>query len=407
MPLFTGQQFGEFRNLLCDHFSVDELAQLVKISLTEKLGSIVGLGRPLVNIAYDLIEWLEHRDRTLEFLRAVRDERVTVPRVTSFCDPFLTPLDPGATRGTSGMPDRSALREKVVEFRTLFRDRKGKFKFLNAYKTLHDVLHKLQDQQVAILSAAQRFHVHPDDRLELKVIADQLEDELVAEAKAALPNAEFPTEAWLQWVSQFEDAVKKLRSSLETPDLPALDRAVQILGTLQNRQSALNEELIRCAKRLETNELLGKIEAILDGLRQLPATAAEDLHAGLNRFRKLCESLNALILDHDACQKIATSLAVPADRIVASEVFQWNEVLAALLQIAARRPEDKGAARMAEYARAFDSATEPKLAKTSFTLLSEQFGRLFYKTDERLLDITDHLVTEAEVLSTKLAGFAL
>ena len=82
------------------------------------------------------------------------------------------------------------------------------------------------------------------------------------------------------------------------------------------------------------------------------------------------------------------------------------DVLATLLRVAARRPNDAKAARVAEYARAFDAAAAPNAATAQFALLREQFGRLFSKTDEDLLKVTDRLVQEAGLLEAHLRRFA-
>ena len=64
------------------------------------------------------------------------------------------------------------------------------------------------------------------------------------------------------------------------------------------------------------------------------------------------------------------------------------------------------ATRMAEYARGFDAAADVQAATVQFTLLREQFGRLFHKTDEDLLSVTERLVQDADKLGAELGGFA-
>jgi hypothetical protein len=148
------------------------------------------------------------------------------------------------------------------------------------------------------------------------------------------------------------------------------------------------------------------MDGILVGLGQAPH--AEELRTGLTRFRTLCQQLAALIVDHDSCQDVDTSLAavVGSGEVTHDRVFRWPDVLATLLRVAARRPNDAKAARVAEYARAFDAAAAPNAATAQFALLREQFGRLFSKTDEDLLKVTDRLVQEAGLLEAHLRRFA-
>jgi hypothetical protein len=412
MPPLTGQQVGDLQRIVCNAFSVDELAQLVRMRLNETLENVVAVkeqSRP--NIVFALIEWLEHRGRMRELLQSIRDERSQVAEICQFCDPLLAAnnvtVGANGQAGAGEATDARVVLVRVVEFRTMFNDRRTWFDRLNAYKTLHDVLDKLQDQQVGIAQAAQRFHRTPQDTLELTVIADKLEDELIADAKSALPKTEFPEKRG-KWVAAFEKAVQSLRLALMVPDMAALDRAIEVLATLRNQQAGLNEELINCVKRLSTDELIAKMQSILGGLGQIPAAKADDLRVGLTKFQELCLQLAALTLDHDACQEIDTSLAaVEPEGVTQERIFQWPDVLAALLRIAARRPQDQKAARMADYAKAFDKAADAKAATNQFTLLKIQFGRLFNKTDEDLLDITTALVGEANLLGVKLEGFAL
>src|SRR5262245_6057491 len=143
MALLTGQQIGELRDLLCDVFKLAELIQLVRISLNETLETIVAVReQSMQNVAFALIEWVEARDRTRELLQAVRAERSGVERVRRFCDPLLTSAGPGGGPSAPAPPEQ--VHTRINEFSTVFGQRRDWFKFLNAYKALHDVLHKLQ-----------------------------------------------------------------------------------------------------------------------------------------------------------------------------------------------------------------------------------------------------------------------
>lgn len=404
MPTLTGAQVGELKNLLVDAFKLNDLIQVVHIRMNIRLGEIVAISRPFLDVCYDFIEWLEHRNRTKEFLAVVRAERSSVPEVLRFCDPFLVVTDKNQfTPGPPPDPDR--LLTLVVEFRLLFGKAQVWFRRLGSYKALHDVLHKLQFQHMATQLEVHNFRAAPNEALKLRIIADSLEDDLVTRAKQALPSTEFPEKSG-RWVGKFEQAVRNLRDALEPPNMVALDRAVAILGTLPNQQADLNGELVSCAKRLETEELVRRVEGILAGLDQDSAFNITELRDRLSQFKATCERLAVLTLDHDICQELETYLAqVNPTEATAATVFNWTDLFAGVLRIAARRPDDKAASRMVGYARKFDAAAEPKAAATEFTLLREQFKRLFYKTDEDLLSVTEQLVENADKLGAQLGGF--
>jgi len=409
MAILTGNQIGELRDILCDVFSVDELIQLVRVRLNETLENIVAIKeQSKQNIVFALIEWGEARDRTSELMQAVLMER-PVERVRRICEPFLKPAGPSASPESAGLPDKSEILRRVVELSTLLELNRVWFQYLNAYKIMHDSLHKLQDMQEAIDQAVERFKHQTANAVELQIIANTLEDDLVATATSANQQTEAPEEAE-EWLYAFRQAVVSLRASLAPPDLPSLDRSVEIMRALPNpRQAGLDRELVKCAERLRADELVALMNIILAGMGQIPAPEADALQAGLMRFRTLCQQLTGLTADHRACQSVEISLAAvaPSNPITHDRVFRWPDVLAALLRVTARRPGDMMAARVAEYARAFDSALEPTASAVQFALLRERFGRLFSKTDEDLLQVTDKLIQQASLLEARLKRFSL
>jgi hypothetical protein len=405
--MLTGNQIGEFRDILCEVFSVDELIQLVRIRLNETLENIVAIKeQSKQNIVFALIEWVEARDRTGELMQSVLIER-PMERVRRFCEPFLKPVGPGASTVSTPAPAKTEILRRAVELSKLLELNQAWFQYLNAYKILHDSLHKLQDMQEALDQAVERFKHQPANAVELQIIANTLEDDLVNTATAANQQTEAPEEAD-EWLHAFGQAVVSLRASLAPPDFVSLDRSVEILRALPNpRQAGLDRELVKCAERLRADDLVSLMNIILAGLGQIPPPESDTLQAGLMRFRTLCQQLTGLTADHRACQSVEISLAavVPSNSITHDRVFRWPDVFAALLRVTARRPGDMMAARVAEYARSFNTALEPTAGAAQFALLRERFGRLFSKTDENLLQVTDKLIQEASLLEARLKRF--
>jgi hypothetical protein len=409
MAILTGTQIEELRDIICEAFGIDELIQLVQFRLDQPLENIVAIKQPKKNIVFNLIEWLEARDLTRKLIEAVLANRPTVERVQQFCDPFLKSAGPGGSPVPGGPPDSKQIRDRVVQLSTVLEENRIWFQHLNAYKTLHDTLHKLQNMQAAIDQAVERFKHQPADTIELQIIANTLEDDLVATATTANQKTESPEEAG-EWLHALDQAVHNLRASLAPPDLNSLKRSVETLSALPSpRQAALNKELVKCAKRLRADQLVDRMNIILAGLGQLPAPEADALQGGLMRFRRLCQQLTGLTADHGACQSVEISLAavIPSNQITHDQVYGWPNVLADLLRIAARRPGDLMADRVKEYARAFDAALEAATAIKQFALLRDSFGRLFSKTDEDLLQVTDELIQQASLLDARLKRFSL
>jgi hypothetical protein len=181
MPL-TGKQIKTLLDLLASSLKIpDELAQLTRTRLDLRLGDIVGIEKqPGLTIAFDLITWLEARGRTMQLLDALRAELPDRADVQTFCKQILADRDRGPV-----ILDAGAVRARVAAFRAAFDLRKEWFSRLNAYKRLHEVLHKLLEMQVGIDEAVKQFHEDPPRLLRLERIANALEADLLDEATDA------------------------------------------------------------------------------------------------------------------------------------------------------------------------------------------------------------------------------
>jgi hypothetical protein len=402
----SADQISELHDLICEVVSVAELSQIARLQLGVKLEDIVAVqARSKEGIVFALIEWLEHRGRIPDLLKALVAQRPGVERVRKFCDPLLSKA---LSRGVSPVtkpPDANETHALIIEFGIVFAQRRDWFRYLNAYKTLHDVLHKLQDMQEAINQAVERFSREPRNAAQMQIIANTLEYDLVSDATAANQNTEFPDDHGA-WVGTFAASVKQLSTALAPADLPALSEAVNTLRALPRQQTRVNQELVLCARRLRAEELVARIDGILAGVGQI--TDGGELRDGFTRFRALCEQLPLLITDHDACQRIQDSFfaVVELTGVTREQISGWPDVLTNLLRIAARRPADAMTARVAEYARVFDSTADSSAATDQFLLLREYFLRLFHKTDEALLRLSDKLIQEGDLLAARIKRFS-
>lgn len=403
--MLNGQQLESLIDMLGKYFSLADMIQLVKFKLDTTLEEVVGVsGQAKRDVFFALLEWLEHRGRTVVFLQAVLADR-QIAELTQVCNSLLSSLGTVGTVQPVQPIDANKVTALVVEFRTAFKIRFEWVKCMNAYKRLHDALHDLGAMQSAIEQAAGQFKKDVNSSIQLQTLVDTLEDDLVAEAADANKETEEADDNRV-WIDSFALAVKNLRASLTPPDFEKIEQAVAALKSLpQSQQAGLNEEILACARRLKAEELVALMDGVITGLGQIPN--ATDLQASMTRFRTLCQQLGGFIADHNACQKVDTSFGavVDASQATADRVFQWPNLLAALLRISARRPNDPKAKRVGEYARAFDQAVDAKSAATSFALLRPQFQRMFMQTDKDLLEITTGLVNEATLLDSKLGRF--
>ncbi|MBP3958702.1 hypothetical protein J8F10_25940 [Gemmata sp. G18] len=101
MGILTGRQIGLLRDCIAKHFTLEDVIELVRVELNEQLRGMVALeGRNLKSVAFDMIEWLEARERIPDLLRAIRQDRAGVSDVVEFCDDLL--LSPGGKKSASG-----------------------------------------------------------------------------------------------------------------------------------------------------------------------------------------------------------------------------------------------------------------------------------------------------------------
>jgi Effector-associated domain 1 len=106
MPILSGQQFGQLRNIVAQMFTRRDLTQFVKFELGIELSEIVNDAQPKLDLAFDLIEWLELRERTMDFLRALWKKSAT-PQVVEFCrqfPEFAPPNEPGENHSPGRTP---------------------------------------------------------------------------------------------------------------------------------------------------------------------------------------------------------------------------------------------------------------------------------------------------------------
>src|SRR5262249_20292570 len=149
---------SELRKLLQDvltqAFNRNELFQLATVRLDfpeAQFADLVNFDNPGKQIAFDLVEAANRRGYVEQLVRAVEVERPGSCFGVTMVEPFgLAPAQPGRP----APPSRPGpVRDAVIRFNERFQQRQKLFRYLNAYKQLHDLLHELQDFQEKIRSA--------------------------------------------------------------------------------------------------------------------------------------------------------------------------------------------------------------------------------------------------------------
>jgi hypothetical protein len=386
----TGPQIGEFRKILCNAFTRDELTPLLHEKLNFKLDAEVSADQGWEMAAYQLIGIFDRQGRAIDLIRVVRQARPDFKEVPEFCDPLLAQRE--------GQVFLNSLQQAVGAFRAEFQQRKDLFRYLNAYKELHDILHDLQTlhlQALTALAARTGSAANPPT----EDVAPALRD-LVTRAQETVVDTEFPDRP-PRWITQLAKAVDDALG----PDAAKVARAVDRLDNLPATQLAqLNDTLIGYARRLRTSDLFDLLDAVQAVLPPAGTNRTlEKLRSEVARFRGLCLQCAGLIDVHDLCQSVQNALREGAGlrSITPEALTEWPETKTWLTEIGKRRPTDPRAQRTIKAADGFEAAP----SESSFTNLVEKFSNLFRTTDKMLRDVTNKLPNAADCLETAMESF--
>jgi hypothetical protein len=396
----SGTLAERVRAALLDCFDPDDLKMLVADRLDVKLAWVTP-ERPFGVVVFELVEWTRRNGKTCELLAAAAERVPGKPILAALRDECLCEA-PGGRRAAPRAKDN--LRDAVVRFAERFRQRQRSVRLLEAYKSLHDILHELDDFQDSInraVAAARGGPPGPDP----EGVADQLRDWAMSAADWAKhtrrPDRHRP------WVQELERNVDIVAGALTgtDPNSEAVNRAVECLANLPAaRQSMLNDLLVETLADFETDDLQQPLAGVLDAVRATGGTAA--FEERLTAFQAAVQAVVDRSRDHDLCQKVSDVLIQAAKQPVVTrdKLTDWADVRGWLTQLTGYRPTDQRARRTAESATKFDAATAPADATTAFRRLEERFADLFYNTDKALLADTQKLVATADALSAHLDG---
>jgi hypothetical protein len=385
----SGPQIGELTEMVVRAFSRAELKMLVRVELDMDLATEVATDEGWRPVVFEFIDGLNRKSQVIALVRAVRKARPNDTDLGAWCDTLLLDSDKPARPASE-----IALRKAITAFNKGFHDRGELFKYLNAYKGLHDVLHELQSN-FPNLKAAIEARVSDSGQPLAEEVVFFLEEHLAA----ALDNArdvEFPDKP-PGWIARMSTAVELIKGG----EVDKMVRQVERLKSLpSDNLAALNEKLFENASRLQPRQLTGALNEILAALGEDGSPARRRLRADVKEFRDLCAELDDLINAHNLCQRIDDSLreAAGLPSVTPAELSEWPLARKSLDELASHRKADKRVQRTNEAARLFESANQAQ----AFRVLVERFDDLFTETDKALLKVTNKLPRKAMALHTAL-----
>lgn len=177
MSLFTGSQQQALQAAVEDAFDADDLARLAKFRLGQSLQVMVQTDRALSAVVFDLIQFVESRGWTDEFVRGVYEERKDNLVVRQFCEAnaqfvfvpraSTTELAREVGSGLDAVTGRMANKTDPVrailagQASLTLSDLGTQFTRLRKYKVLHDCLHNLQFKYARLIKT--EIRVFKDD----------------------------------------------------------------------------------------------------------------------------------------------------------------------------------------------------------------------------------------------------
>jgi hypothetical protein len=361
---------------------------LVRVTLDITLDAEVVTDEAWRKVAFDLIDTLDRKVQAIELIRAVREARPLDTALIAFCDPLL------AQANGPSPPSADALRKAVAAFSNRFQERIALFKYLNAYKGLHDVLHHLQSFHSRIAAAVAERKADPSRPLEGDVVI--WFGDHVKMASKCVRDIEFPDNP-PAWVAKFVTAAKVLCGS----DVESMDHQLDRLKGLPAVCLALlNQELVLNARRLTHTQLTSALDGILIALVADGNPETANLRVEVEHFRGLYSELGDLVKAHNLCQTISNALLEVTEptSVAPGDLSDWDEAKKSLDELSSQRKDDMRVSRTYEAAKLFEAAKQSQAFQT-FTAL---FDDLFTKTDTALLDVTISLTRDAMPLHNAL-----
>ena len=358
---------------LADAFDLPALTRLAAFDLNVTLANVVWTQTTFTAVLFEFVRWCRRYGRLGEFVASaakVFPARVDVQALKQEFD--------------QTQPDQPAGVGELARFAGLFAAHRTGFKYLQAYKKLHDVLHdldgmrgELAEQQEARATAGTPLPTVTINALN-KCVRETSEWD--KKCDRASPNP---------WVVGFATDVAEL---LGPDDEEKLRHATALSGILDlpsQQLAVMNSKLVSAALRLELADMADLLDVRLDALPLLAEA--------VTGFRKVCVQFAGLITAHTLCQQIDTEVR-PAETDppkTTGEFPRWKRVRGWLDELAALRPDDPNASlSMAAAARFAAGGGVP-----AFDEFADTFAGWFLALDKEIVDASTPLMLAASELN--------
>jgi hypothetical protein len=430
----AGTALGELKDLLCTVFDAAGLEMHVRVTLGDGLyNAYAAKTDPLEVVAFRLLEGLQRHGTTALFLQSVVQARPHRPDVgaciVKWCPQSQQPppqtktLVDGVIEGVQEVRRRvgnPAVRGRIDGSRDHLRRMTGEIELLAGYKTLHDVLHKIQLKHYRFLSGVLRdLRSRPD--------APDLLDGYTAEmrtfatdaraAAVALPAVANIQAQELAWVEELDKVVIDLRALGPNDDeRTAFDPIRRLKRILRLEPFRVNRLLALTAQNLPLAPLIDTLKDIADAVARVDATE-DRIQSGLNSLRRLEPRLLGRVTEHRLWQEIENDLWLAEETLSQGSHDSWEEfrllwerIKQQIGALSALEPDATWVKGLARHVATCDAACESTGPPADLVNLRRTFGRYrldalhqFYQVDLDLKSSCGEIVAIGRPLSDLLA----
>lgn len=424
----SGHDIGDLEAVLVKLFTATELRQMLLTRMEIDLfGEVTSEKKDREDVVFDLINWLNHRQRVAEFLSVAVAERPRSVRLREFAARFGAQPEPAASprpdattaveQFTHGLGALKPLLDRLAnpailidigEMKARLADCEKRIGWLRQYKSLHECLHRLQRMMTTLPRLIQDFLEcqGPTAAYMLSSEAASLQS-LVNRAKAAASNLELQAKKREQkWIGSFEEAVQKLDQARlddpkETETKAVLGGVLERFNGLAVYMTHLNERLQDTAGDLGLTEMIKAMQAIQQELETSPdghPAELEQYEKEVVAIRQFQIDLDTMVEEHDVCQAIETEFALAATQATADTVPfpAWPRLTERLDALCKMSDPDPDAGSMSAASAAYTTSLSSNVRIVpAFWDLRFRFRELFLKVDGRLLELTGRLAEKA------------
>jgi hypothetical protein len=198
----------------------------------------------------------------------------------------------------------------VTVFRSDFKLIGEQIELLSYYKTLHDLLHKLEIEYYRnIVQEARRF---PGDEMTLTMLAEYAMGlhGIFQEAQRAIDTRP-ATASDAPWLSRLSDAQREVETAVDSLDTRPLQKAIFLLTQLLADQPVrLNASLTETAKTLRLSGLVTSLVTLKEKMAAIAADPAkvQQFTEGIASLSELNVRLGQRVQTHDAWQEVDSIL---------------------------------------------------------------------------------------------------